>query len=88
MKMRRGFVVREVGGKKYAVATGDACNYFKGMLTINDMGAFIFDKLKKDVTAEEIVDAILAEYDAGREVVTADVNEFLTKLRDANILVD
>ena len=52
------------------------------------MGAFIFDKLKKDVTAEEIVDAILAEYDAGREVVTADVNEFLTKLRDANILVD
>ena len=88
MKMRRGFVVREVGGKKYAVATGDTCNYFKGMLTLNDMGAFIFDKLKKDVTAEEIVDAILAEYDAGREVVTADVNEFLTKLRDANILVD
>ena len=86
MKLRDGFVVREVGGKSYAVATGTSAKYFKGMLTLNEMGVFMFDLLKKDTTEDKIVDAILAEYEVEKSVVEKDVSEFIDKLREINIL--
>ena len=55
MRVKPGFVVREVGGKKYAVATGIAARSFKGMLSLNDMGATIFGFLQTHTTKEEIV---------------------------------
>ncbi len=88
MKLREGFVIREVGGKAYAVATGESAKYFKGMLTLNEMGVFMFGLLKKDTTEEKIVDAILAEYEAERSVVEKDVDEFVERLRQVNILED
>ena len=88
MKVREGFVVRTVGDKKYAVATGEACKHFKGMRTLNEMGALIFDAMKKDVTVDEIVERILSEYDATKEQVTADVTEFVEQLKAADIITD
>ena len=86
MKIRNGFVVREVGDKKYAVATGDSAKHFKGMLTLNDMGVFMFDLLKKQTTESEIVDKILEEYDADRPTVEKDVAEFIAKLKEIDVI--
>ncbi len=88
MKIRNGFVIREVGGKKYAVATGDSAQHFKGMLTLNDMGVTIFGLLKNKTTEEEIVDKILAEYEVDRATVEKDVNDFIAKLKEIDVLED
>ena len=88
MRVKSGFVVREVGGKKYAVATGEAARSFKGMLSLNDVGATIFNLLQSDTTAEAIVEAILAEYDASAEIVSADVENFIRQLRSINVIID
>jgi hypothetical protein len=88
MRVKSGFVVREVGGKKYAVATGEAARSFKGMLSLNDVGATIFNLLQSDTTAEAIVEAILAEYDASAEIVSADVENFIRQLRSIDVIID
>ena len=88
MKIRNGFVIREVGGKKYAVATGDSAKHFKGMLTLNNMGVTMFDLLKTKTTEEEIVDKILAEYEVDRATVEKDVNDFIAKLKEIDVLED
>lgn len=88
MKLREGFVIREVGGKSYAVATGESAKYFKGMLTLNEVGVFMFECLKKSVSKDELVDTVLAEYDAERAVVEKDVEEFIAKLKDINVIED
>ena len=88
MRVKSGFVVREVGGKKYAVATGEAARSFKGMLSLNDVGATIFKMLQQNTTAELIVAAILAEYDADPAIVKADVDNFISQLRGIDVIID
>lgn len=88
MRIAKGFVIRDVGGKKYAVATGDAAKLFKGMLTVNDTGELIFNLLKEDTTQDIIVDKIVAEYEVDRSVVEKDVSDFISQLREINVILD
>ena len=88
MKLMSGFVVREVGGKTLAVATGETAKKFRGMITLNGTGKEIWNALQKDVTEEEIVDALLAVYDVDRETAAQDVSGFVSKLREAGLLLD
>ena len=88
MKIKKGFVVREVGGKKYAVATGEVAKSFKGMLGLNDVGARIFELLQNETTKDTLIDSILEEYDADRHVVEADVDKFISQLKSINVIED
>ena len=88
MKVKKGFVVREVGGKKYAVATGEVARSFKGMLGLNDMGAIIFELLQTDTTKEEVVNAILKEYAVDRQTVETDVEKFISTLKSIEVIED
>ena len=58
------------------------------MLTLNEVGAFIFDRLKNDVTAEELASAICEEYKVDFETALKDVNTFIEKLRQKDIIDD
>ena len=86
MKIKKGFVVREVGGKKYAVATGEVAKSFMGMLGLNDMGALIFGLLQTDTTVQAVVDSILNEYEADRKTVEADVEKFVSQLKSIDVI--
>ena len=86
MKVKKGFVVREVGGKKYAVATGEVARSFRGMLGLNDMGALIFKLLQTETTTEEVINAILKEYAVDRQTVETDVNKFISQLKSIDVI--
>ena len=84
MKLKDGFVTHEMGGEQVMVATGDT--NFAGLVHSNMTAAFIVDCLKQETTKEAIVEAMLAKYDATREVIEADVDKILTKLRSIDAL--
>lgn len=79
MKLKEGFVTRDIGGQQIMVATGAA--KFSGLVRSNAAAAFIVDCLKQETTQEKIVQAMLEKYDASAEVIEADVEKVLTKLR-------
>ncbi len=86
MKVRQGFVIRDVGGEKYAVATGEAAKHFRGMLKLNEVGAAMFGLFNEETTAEEVAKKMTEEYDVEYDVVKKDVDEFVAKLKEADIL--
>lgn len=86
MKIKSGFIKKTVGGKIIAVAVGERCKDFDGMITLNDMAGFIWDKLENDVTQDEIVSAVLKEYDTDKERAQQDVATFIERLREAGLL--
>lgn len=88
MKLKKGFVVREVGGRTLAVAVGEMSKTFRGMITLNGSGRIIWDALQRDTTEEEIVGLILAEYEIDRETAARDVGAFLAKLREQDLILD
>ena len=87
MKIKNGFILRDVGGKTFVVAVGELTKTFNGMITLNETGKFIWEQLQKDVTEDEIVNKILSTYeDAEREVVEKDVARFVANLAKDGIL--
>lgn len=79
MKLKDGFVTREMGGEQIMVATGAA--NFSGIVRSNETAAYIVNCLKTETTKEEIVAAMRKEYDASEEAIAAGVEKVLTKLR-------
>ncbi len=88
MRLKPGFVVREVGGKTLAVAVGEMSREFHGMITLNGTGRVIWDALSKDTTEEAIVESILAEYEIDRETAARDVAAFVGTLREQGLILD
>ena len=86
MKIRNGFMLRKVGGQNVVVAVGAASRDFNGIIKLNETGAFLWELLKSEHTAEELTEALLAEYDTDRETAAADVAAFSEKLSRAELL--
>ena len=53
---------------------------FSKVITFNEVGAFIFNKIKEGKTKEEILDDLVKEYDAPKEEISKDLDEFLNDL--------
>lgn len=87
MKIKSGFILRDVGGKTFVVAVGERSKEFRGMITLNETGKFIWKMLEKGATINDVVDSMLSVYEgADREVIEKDVSDFVSKLQGDNIL--
>lgn len=87
MKIKDGFILRKVANRYIAVAVGEESVNFNAMVSVNETGAFLWDKLKTETTEDELLSALIAEYDVDEETAKADISEFLEKLRDGKLLV-
>lgn len=86
MKIKDGFVIREVSGNYLVVAVGEGTKTFNGMIQLNDTGALLFKELQKGATEQELVDAMMKEYNVSKEDATNDVLDFINGLKEANLL--
>lgn len=86
MKVEKSFVLREIAGEYIIVPTGNTALEFNGLISVNEVGKFLWDLLQCEVTEEEMVRKTLEEYEIDRETVEQDVGEFLEKLWKNGIL--
>ena len=85
MKIKEGFMLRKVATNFVVVPVGAASVDFNGMLTMNETGAFLFEKLQKGADKEELVEDMLKEYDVDRETATKHIDVFVDKLEGADL---
>lgn len=90
MKIKEGYVLREVAGSNIVIPVGNAQMSFSGIMTLNDVGTFIWNLLDREGGAEkqEILEAVLNEYDADEETVSKDIDRFIIKLQAQKLLED
>lgn len=86
MKLKLQLVKREIAGDTILVPVGEATTKLKGLLTINETGAAIWDALPDAENEEAIVDRIFETFDVERDVLRKDVDAFLTQLTELGIL--
>jgi hypothetical protein len=82
MKLKNGFITHDSDGEQVMVAVGDEAKQFHGLVRSNKTAAFIIDCLKQDTTEEQMIDAVLAKFDASRAVVTNDVHKIIVDLKN------
>lgn len=86
MKIKDGFVLKEAAGSFLVVPLGSQVVDFCSIIKLSETGAFIWSKLESDTTVDAIVDALMSEYEVDKDKAYADVNKFIDKLKDANLL--
>ena len=79
MKLKDGFITHEGAGEQITVSAGSVS--FSGMIRSNQTAGFIVECLKEEITEDEIIERLLAKYDAPKEQITKDVASVLVKLR-------
>ena len=78
MKIKKGFVLRAVGGENVVVPVGEMSKQFHGMINLNETGAFLWRFFTEEHTPEEAVVALCKEYAAtDKGQVETDVNRFV-----------
>lgn len=87
MRTKEGFMLRQLGSQYVVVALGKASEEFKGIIRLNQAGAFLWDRLSiQNETKETLVQAMLNQYEINQETAQSDVEEFMTALEKANLL--
>lgn len=86
MKIKQGFVMRDVAGQAVAIATGEASKSFHGMVKLNDTGAFIWNGIEKGLDEAEIAGQLAASYDVEVGQALKDVESFIARMRDAGLV--
>ena len=59
MKRNTDFMLRDIAGEVILVPTGAATQQFNGMITLNEVAAFIWKNLDESKSKEELVDKIM-----------------------------
>ncbi|MDO4333584.1 MAG: PqqD family protein [Eubacteriales bacterium] len=86
MKIEKSFVLREIAGEYIIVPTGNTALDFNGLITVNEVGMFLWNLLQSEVTVEDLIRKTMEEYEVDRETVKGDIEEFLEKLKTNGIL--
>lgn len=88
MKIKEGFVLREVANQAIVIAVGKASESFKGMIKMNQTSKDIWNYIQKGLDVEDIVLEMKKKYDVDETVIRKDVLYIISVLRENNILED
>ena len=79
----------KISNEYIIVTVGQVALDFQGLITVNEIGVYIWELLqKKEITFDNLLAAILNEYDVSQTVAKQDLIDFLNQLIKRKILLD
>lgn len=87
MKIAEGFVLRNILDEWIVMPTGTNIKKFEGAVVLNEVSAFIWKKLENPTSRDDLLNAVLEEFDIGEEDAARDLDEFLVQLEAQSFLI-
>lgn len=75
MKIKKGYVIRQVMGNYVIIATGEESRNFHGMVKLNETAANIWKYIAEGKDRDEIAAAMLAEYEVEEQKLRQDIDK-------------
>ena len=88
MKAKPGFVLRNVVDEYILMPTGDNIGKFNGTVLLNEVSAFVWEKLQNPMSQNDLLKAILDEFEVEKSVASADLDALLETLRGYGVIED
>lgn len=86
MKKIAEFEKRVVSDEIILIPTGKTAEGFSGVITLSEVGAFIWDRLEEVQSFEELLNQVLEHYDTDQQSAAKDISEFLNQLLRAGLI--
>ena len=89
MKLKEGFVLREVCGEKVIVGEGLGAINFGKLISLNDTAAWIWEKAGElgDFSVDALVEALCDTYEVTPETARNDVQALLKQWLELGIVI-
>ena len=81
MRAKQDFVVRNVMGEYLLIPTGKNITAFNGTGMLNEVSAFIWERLQQPVSREDLLHALLDRYEVEEQTAAEDLDRVLEKMR-------
>ena len=86
MKIKSGFILREVAGENVLIFLSPELK--NKVITLNNSAALLFNLISEGKNEKELVDALLEEYDTDEATASSDVKKFIETLSSIGALED
>lgn len=86
MNIKKKLLKRQIAGDAFLVPLGKEIYDSNGLFFLTEVGEFIWDRLEQAESADDILGAILEEYDVEESVARKDIDAFFEKLRTMDII--
>jgi len=86
MKIKEGFILREVAGQYIVVPFGDRAVDFNGIINLNETAKFLWELSVKEINTESLVTALIGEYEIDNITAENAVNNFIQQMKEADLV--
>lgn len=86
MKIKKGYMVRDIADTHIVVPVGERVIDFKGIMTLNETGYFLWNKLTDGISYDDLLKALLDEFEVDEATARADLDEFLGVARENGVI--
>lgn len=86
MKIREGFILRQVLDIYAVIGVGSEAYMPNRIMSVNETGAFLWRMLENGAEKQELIDALLREYETDPQTAEKDVDAFLNELQDKGLV--
>ena len=88
VKINKDFMLRKIADEYIIVPTGKASQIFNGMITVNEVAAFIWENIDDCGSTEDIISKVLSEFDIDEDTARQDVEGFTSELIKIGMIVE
>ena len=87
MRIKKGFVLREVCGERVIIGEGLGAINFGKMLALNEMAAWLWKQAQEmgDFTIEALAERLCEEYDVTPDEAKADVADIINEWQQVGV---
>ncbi len=86
MKAKPGFVLRTIADEYMLMPVDENIGAYKGIVLLNRVSAFIWEKLQEPVSREELLSALLEKYDIDEASAAEDLDAVLAQFRQLELI--
>lgn len=86
MQACNGFVLRNIADEWLLMPTGDNIRQFGGTVLLNEVSAFIWEKLQQPVTRDGLLKEMLDEYATDEATAAAVLDALLAEMKQMGII--
>lgn len=86
MKIKSDYILKKIAGSYVVVPVRTRAVDFSGIIKLSETGAFLWEILSKGAEKETLLARMLEEYDVDEATASADIDRFLQKLQEADLI--
>ncbi|MCX7709020.1 MAG: PqqD family protein [Clostridia bacterium] len=85
MKIKEGFMLREIADSWVVVPVGKRVVEFNGLISLSESGALLWQKLENGAAEEDLLKSMLHEYEIEEDAALADIRDFIRTLDEKGL---